>query len=460
MRWLSVIIISCAVLFSCGELEKFNRPEENAVSDNTVSDEDVFESDADIQDNDMSDEAVSAEDSENDDNGSDNDNILINDEYLKSWTKQWGTDSYDEGNSIAIDKAGNIYVAGFTGNTPQGYSDAYLSKLTSSGKIEWEQQWGTEKSEYIYSVAVDDEGSIYVCGNNMGDIDENTDEWYEDIILSKVASDGTIKWTKHWGTAGRELSVKMAVNTRDYIYIAGRTTGSFGNYINAGGEDLFISKVSSAGTVEWSKQWGTVEDDGAQAMTLDNDNNIYVAGVTTGSFDGNTVGSPSIFVSKLDYMGNVIWNRQTESDEIDSVSSIFVDKKGSVFLTGETYSSKPGFENYGLSDLYILKWDADGAKSWLQFGTKNYDCQSSIAIDEKGNIFVSGSTGDGGKYDIFLSKWNFDGTKSWTEIWGDERDDVSSDIIIDGSGNIYISGSTTGSNGFADFFLTKFEPVK
>jgi hypothetical protein len=47
-------------------------------------------------------------------------------------------DSYTNGNSVAIDAAGNVYVAGFAyggldGNTLIGSSDFFVTKYDSSG---------------------------------------------------------------------------------------------------------------------------------------------------------------------------------------------------------------------------------------------------------------------------------------------------------------------------------------
>ncbi len=381
----------------------------------------------------------------------------MNSEYEVSWTKKWGTDSYDEGNSIAIDKEGNIYVAGFTGNSSGGKADAYLTKLTPEGNIEWKKQWGTEKNEFVFSVAVDNLGNIYVSGMIMGDIDENSDSWFEDVFLTKWNNDGTEEWTKIWGTDGRDINAKAVVDSNGDIFVSGRTTGSFGENINAGEEDLFITKIISDGTIEWTKQWGTEKNDAALVVTIDSKDQIYVAGFTGGVFDGNPVEAGSIFLSKLDNMGNVVFNRQTASDEMDSISSIYVDINGTVFLAGETYASKPGFKNQGNSDVFILIWNIDESVTWMQFGTEDFDCQSSIVLDKEKNIFVSGSTGDAGRYDLFLSKLGTGPDVFWTEYWGEEKDDTALNMAIDSDNSIFISGSVTGSNGFSDFFLTKLE---
>ncbi|HQN74235.1 MAG TPA: SBBP repeat-containing protein, partial [bacterium] len=141
-----------------------------------------------------------------------------------------------------------------------------------------------------------------------------------------------------------------------------------------------------------------------------------------------------------------------------------------IFVTGYTYGSLDGNTSAGNYDIFLTKWNSDGAKEWTkQWGTSSGDYAQSVAVNSSGNIFVTGYTAgslDGntnaGGGDIFLTKWNSDGTKQWTKQWGTSSDESGRSVAVDSSGNIFVTGSTQGSldgntsAGGTDIFLTKW----
>lgn len=116
------------------------------------------------------------------------------------------------------------------------------------------------------------------------------------------------------------------------------------------------------------------------------------------------------------------------------------------------------------------------------FGASGWDDARGIAIDELGNIFVTGQpnstssiattnafqTNLAGASDCFLAKFSSDGLLQWCTYYGGEETDISQSITTDASGNIFISGYTYSSSGIAfnghqttfgggrDAFLVKF----
>lgn len=109
----------------------------------------------------------------------------------KAWTKQWGTSSYDYGSSVVLDTAGNIYVTGYTrgsldGNANAGYNDIFLTKWNANGTKAWTKQWGMNNYDEGYSVALDTAGNIYVTGDTIGSLDGNANAGNSDIFLSII----------------------------------------------------------------------------------------------------------------------------------------------------------------------------------------------------------------------------------------------------------------------------------
>ena len=132
-----------------------------------------------------------------------------------SWARTWGgaggTYGFDGGSGVAVDGAGNAYVAGdFNGtinfdpgsgtdiHSSNGYTDAFLSKFNSSGDFLCAQTWGGSYFDRGTGVAICNSQSAYVTGEFSDAVDfepgggniHSTNGQY-DIFLSKFLSNGT-----------------------------------------------------------------------------------------------------------------------------------------------------------------------------------------------------------------------------------------------------------------------------
>lgn len=387
-------------------------------------------------------------------------------------THQWGTSAAlisESGSSVAVDKNGNIYVSGqtdgaFDGNvSPKNGQDAFLSKWNKDWKTrEWTEQWGAESSAQGNSVVVDGNGNIYVAGNvYRWDVDREP-------FLSKWDSDGTNVWEKQWGTASEDHALSAALDAAGNIYVTGYTLGALDGNVSKGAYDIFLTKWDAGGTKAWTTQWGTNDSDMGHSVAVDRDGNIYVTGETHASLESANQGYGDIFLTKLKSDGTIIWTRQWGTIDADRGHAVAVDDDGNIYVTGQVWESLDGNDYGGLNDIFLTKWNPDGAKAWTrQWGTNDLDHGNSVTVDKNGDIYVTGETDsslDGnassGSTDIFLTKWDSDGTKVWTKQWGTGTGEVSRSVAVDGNGNIYLTGWTWGpldgtvNEGYGDIFLT------
>ncbi len=147
-------------------------------------------------------------------------------------------------------------------------------------------------------------------------------------------------------------------------------------------------------SVPWTRQFGSRHDDWATSMALDQRGNILVSGYTKGSLPGQAhYGRRDAFVRKYDSEGNELWTRQFGSSESDFATSIAVDESGNVLVAGSTEGSLPGQTNAGLSDAFVHQFDSNGNELFTQqFGSSNDDIVRAIAVDESGNVLAAGFT--------------------------------------------------------------------
>src|SRR5204863_8814709 len=141
----------------------------------------------------------------------------------------------------------------------------------------------------------------------------------------------------------------------------------------AGGSDAFVRKYAADGTVLWTRQFGTPDHDGASGVATDS-SGVYVAGSTSGELPGQTTnGLRDGFVRKYSPTGTLLWTQQFGTAALDAVHGIAVTSDG-VFVVGDTYGTFDGESQKGLPDAYVISFTASGALRWVrQFGTTSSD---------------------------------------------------------------------------------------
>jgi len=378
--------------------------------------------------------------------------------YDLAWARQIGTTSYDYGESVAVDGLGNAYISGYTqgslgGPFAGGFADAFLAKYDSSGSLLWTRQMGTTGQDGSYSVAVDGLGTAYISGETWGSLG-GPNAGGNDAFLAKYDSSGSLLWTRQVGTTDHDWSSSVALDGLGNAYISGGTTGSLGGP-NAGFEDAFLAKYDASGSLLWTSQMGTTAGDFSRSVAVDGLGNAYISGWTGGSLGGPNAGQSDAFLVKYDSSGSLLWTRQIGTTANDLSFSVAVDGLGNAYISGATYGSLGG-PNAGYYDAFLAKYDSSGSLLWTsQIGTTAYDYSWSVAVDGSGNAYISGDTSGGlggppvGWTDAFLAKYDSSGSLLWTRQIGTTNGDwsSSSSVALDGSGNAYISGYTGGSLG-------------
>jgi len=340
------------------------------------------------------------------------------------WEIISGGSGYEVGYDIAIDKKNNIYVVGYTFSYGLGGDDVYLLKINSNGEILWKKTWGGPNGEIGYSITIDNISNIYITGYT-----HSFGEGESDAFIVKYNSTGTQLWNTTWGGSEIDVGKSIAIDNTSNIYITGYTR-NFG----AGESDAFIVKYNSTGAQLWNTTWGGDNTDLGHGITIDNKSNIYVTGYT----DVFGPGESDAFIVKYNSTGTQLWNKTWGGVGHDFANAITQDNETNVYITGTTYSF-----GAGKSDIFIVKYNSTGTQLWNKtWGQSNIDLGKDITVDNINNIYITGKS----KYesydetDYIILKFDSIGNILSTIKSNRENDYTGQGIIVDSLNNLYLTG--------------------
>ncbi len=441
-----------------------------------------------------------------------------------AWSSFMGGSAQDTGERIAVDGSGNAYVAGSTYSSDfamaggfdttfnGGTRDVFVAKVNSGGaSLAWSTYLGGTGDDSGTAVAVDGSGNVYVTGSTqsgdfpiVGGFDGSNAGGGDAFVVMLNPSGSGITWSSYLGGAGYESGAGLGVDGTGNVYVAGITTSYDFPTLSAfdntyGGQmDTFITKVDASGSgILWSSYLGGNKDDWAMGVAVDNMGNVYVTGKTCsttfptiGSFDASFGGIEDAFIVKIDTSGtSIVWSSYLGGNYGDGGNDVTVDSSGYVYVVGYTSSSDfpivAGFDPvYKNGDAFIAKIVPSGSSIvWSSYlgGTSGWDIAEDVAVDNVGNVYVTGltmspsfpSTGGfdsslGGVQDAFIAKVNADGTSlAWASYLGGSGSEYGFNLVVDQDGNVYVTGDTysvdfptTGGidstlGGTKDAFVTK-----
>ncbi len=360
-----------------------------------------------------------------------------------------GGSSFEDGQGIAIDGSGNVYITGYTTSTNFPTLGAYQSSYSGGG------------------------GGFYGGGS-------------EDAFVTKLNSGGsTLAYSTYLGGSGNDLAFEIAVDGSGNAYVVGGTRSTnfpvSGAYqsANAGGADAFVTKLNSSGSALAYSTYlgGSGSIDDVHGIAVDGSGNAYVVGSTNstnfptaGAYQSTYGGGTrDAIVTKLNSSGNtLVYSTYLGGSDFEYAIGVAIDGSGNAYVTGRTYSTNfptaGAYQstNAGSEDAFVTKLNSSGSTLTYStyIGGSNADAGHWIAIDGSGNAYVTGWTystnyptagayqsSSGGGQDVFVTKLNSGGsTLAYSTYLGGSGSEFGVGIAVDGSGNAYVAGLTSSTN--------------
>ena len=267
------------------------------------------------------------------------------------WSRAVGGTSDEGGESVVQTSDSGYAVAGWTISYGAGGHDLFFVKFSSTGVFQWARTIGTSTwNEKAWSIIQAYDGGYVMVGEAA------IFSGYGDALYVKFSLAGEFQWARAVGASGMTFDSGLSlVQTTD----SGFASSGFTNAFGAGGYDLFLIKLNSAGEFQWARAVGGTGDDGGISTFY-----YPLAGLVQTSDDGFAMvgytysfgaGGNDLFLVKFTSTGAVEWSRAVGGTGYDDCSSVVQTSDGGFAVAGETNSF-----GASTSDLFLVKFDAAG----------------------------------------------------------------------------------------------------
>ncbi len=364
-----------------------------------------------------------------------------------SFAKTFGGTNDEFGAFVQQTADGGYIIIGETESSGAGKEDVYLLKIDSFGNETWGKTFGGTDDDYGQSGQQTADGGYIITGSI-----KSSGVGSSDVYLLKTDSSGNKTWAKTFGGPNWDSATSVR-QTSDGGYIVAGFTHSFG----AGNADVYLLKTDSSGNKVWAKTFGGADWDCAISVKQATDGGYIIVGWTHsyGSLGQlNLLRSNNVYLIKTDSIGNELWSKAFGGRGTDIGRSVQQTADGGYIVTGSTDSFGAGKE-----DVYLLKIDSDGNEIWgKSFGGTDGDYGYSVLQTADGGYIITGATKSSGvgSSDVYLLKTDSSGNKTWDKTFGGIDLDSASSVQQTVDGGYIVAGFTDSSGaGGDDIYLIK-----
>jgi hypothetical protein len=346
-----------------------------------------------------------------------------------------GGSGFDAGNSIAVDGAGNRYVAGtFQGTasfgdgagattlSSRGGSDVFVAKYAPSGALIWARQIGGPEPDGGFGVAVARDGAVYATGDFRGTARfdgaaqrvERTSRGANDAFVARYRADGTLEWANQIGGVGGDFGSAVAADRSGNAVLTGGFTEAAlvsdidqqeaSRFQGFGGIDVLVVKYNLDGQLGFATAGSGGDNGSGLAIALDRSDAIYV----TGEFSGvmaffsesdilgvTSAGGADVFVARLSPSGAARYVVRSGGAGDDAGTAIAVDTQQQAHVAGR-FAGEARFGTLTLrgggNEAFLMKLDSGGVVlRGVRAGGAGDDVGRGVALAPDRSVYLAGS---------------------------------------------------------------------
>lgn len=289
---------------------------------------------------------------------------------------------------------------------------------------------------------------------------------------------------------GHSLCPAVAVDAAGNTVVAGTFSGTItlGSFTlstgSASNSDIFVARLSPAGTWTQALRAGGTDYDYATALAVAPNGDVVVAGYfrsptvvlgsTTLTNASTAAGTDDIFVARLSPAGTWIQAVQAGGPQSDGVHDLAIAPNGDVVVAGD-FEATARFGSFALTtsspgggneDIFVARLNPAG--TWTQavgVGSAGLDAPAGLAVAANGDVVLAGNfqgpsiefgsttLTSAGAMDIFVARLSPGGTWVQCSRGGGGATDTVAGMGLDGVGNAVILGTSSGASTWGSIGL-------
>jgi len=307
-----------------------------------------------------------------------------------------GGEPYDVGAEAGVDvitlEDESSIVLGHTNTGGPGSISVFVSKWDANGTMLWEYTYGGLYDDMPYNIIQDSEGNFLVAGSTNNSLDGS-----KNIMVLKIAPDGTLLWNKNYGSTGIENGFDIVeAHEGGYIIV--------GNYQNPTANISFL-KIDKDGNQNWTKTLSNAKTTEGNVIRPTTDGGYIVSGYTL-TDDFGMQG----YLVKLNASVELVWEKTYGDNNIDFFKSVLETPDGGFIGVG--VNNRFWSVEFVYDDVWLVKTDSDGNQIWEQkYGGDKSQYAADIIPKRNGGYAVTGETGSYRDKDrVYLLGIDTDGT--------------------------------------------------
>ncbi|NNC95860.1 MAG: hypothetical protein HKN92_09885 [Chitinophagales bacterium] len=336
-----------------------------------------------------------------------------------------------------------------TGEYDVNGAQVYLIKLDSSGSMIWSQTYGRAKEMKTangsgnrgYSVIQTHDGGFMIGGEA-----HSFGEGQADMYIIKTDSAANHIWSRTLGGNLDEYCYSI-IETSDSCFLLAGSTESVGS----GFRNVYLAKISAVGDSIWTKTIGDTFFEAANEI-IEIEDGFVLAGYTYSTPSGNA----DFLLLKLDFNGNILWQRSYGWEFHDFAESVIQTHDGGFIVVGSRE-----VDISGETDVLLIKADSAGNIQWSRSygGSDVEDGNSVIQLEDNGFAIVGFSKSFGaGQEDVLVIRTDSIGNLILSNVYGGSSQDIGLDLVQGSAGELYISGRVQSFNiATSDVYLLKLD---
>ena len=363
--------------------------------------------------------------------------------------------------AIAVDSNGDVIATGFVAGPKNGGDyDIYTAKYRGSdGALIWEQKYNgaANSTDRAEALAIDKNGNVAIAGYTVVSAGTASTDYY---TAKYAGTNGALIWEKKYNGLSNadDRAENIGVDADGNVIVAGSSDSPV-----TGGKSpkIYTIKYAAAdGAKLWEQRLNYPADgaDTLRGMVLDPSGNAVIVG---------KAGTEAV-VKLAGSNGAVVWQRNLPSSvPFNFLLDVVTDAAGNVFATAQGFR-REGPDDASDSSIYTAKYSGvNGATIWEQsFNTPATDTRDrgvAIAVDSGDNPVITGAINGGeSNFRGYVAAYSgADGTLLWEQrVKEFNNSEIPVEITVTPDGSAVVTGQTLGNQQTSDdLFVAKYGRV-